>query len=103
MWASSIASGFIGGYFYYELKNLQKMEKKPEFSTDPEILESYIRANCKKGWHVNPNHNGILKGLIRCEGECPCANTGETLEDRMCPCKNYREDDYCCCNLYIKD
>lgn len=57
----------------------------------------------KPGFIVNPNEkvvNAILKGLKRCEGECPCNNNSE---DKMCPCSNYREHDHCCCNLYIKE
>ena len=59
----------------------------------------------KDGWILNPNEkivNAILKRLKITEGECPCANSGETKEDRMCPCKGYRENDHCCCKLYIK-
>lgn len=59
----------------------------------------------KPGFILNPNEKiveGIKRGLVRCDGECPCHNTGETKEDRMCPCKNYREYDNCCCKLYIK-
>ena len=60
----------------------------------------------KKGWILNPNDkivNGILKRCEANDGECPCSNPGETREDRLCPCKSYREDDKCCCNLYIKE
>lgn len=59
----------------------------------------------KEGWDLNPNDkivNGILKRLEVCEGECPCDNPGETLEDRICPCKEYRENDVCHCTLYVK-
>lgn len=30
-------------------------------------------------------------------------NPGETREDRLCPCKEYRENDICHCTLYVKD
>ena len=59
----------------------------------------------KPGWMLNSNDkvvNAILKRVEKNDGECPCANPGETKEDRMCPCKSYVEDDYCCCKLYIK-
>ena len=52
----------------------------------------YVKKNIKKGWILNPNEkvvNGIIKGLNRCNGECPCSN-------------NSREKQ-CCCNLYIKE
>lgn len=58
----------------------------------------------KPGWQLNPNDkvvNSILKRVEKNDGECPCANPGETKEDRTCPCKEYRENDHCCCKLYI--
>lgn len=63
----------------------------------PVILE-------KEGWQLNPNEkvvNAILKRVEKNDGECPCVNPGETHEDRLCPCKSYVEDDYCCCKLYV--
>ena len=59
----------------------------------------------KEGWQLNPNKkvvNAIIKRIQKCNGECPCVNSGKTIEDRMCPCKSYREDDICHCQLYIK-
>lgn len=60
----------------------------------------------KKGWILNPNVkivNAITKRLELTDGECPCSNPGLTREDRLCPCKEYRENDHCCCKLYIKN
>lgn len=48
----------------------------------------------KDGWELNPNDKIVNAILRRCEvnnGECPCVNPGETHEDRLCPCKEYRE------------
>lgn len=59
----------------------------------------------KDGWELNPNDKIVNAILRRCEvnnGECPCVNPGETHEDRLCPCKEYRENDVCHCNLYVK-
>lgn len=59
----------------------------------------------KEGWMLNPNDRIVNNILRLCElnnGECPCANPGETREDRLCPCKEYRENDICHCTLYIK-
>ena len=64
-----------------------------------------ITINRKEGWILNPNDkivNAILNRVEKNNGECPCDNTGETREDRLCPCKNYIENDYCCCSLYVK-
>ena len=58
----------------------------------------------KPGWQLNPNQKIVNSIMKRCEasgGECPCHNPGETREDRLCPCKEYRENDHCCCMLYI--
>ena len=60
----------------------------------------------KEGWILNPDDkivNGILKGLVRNEGHCPCHNKYSGTSDSICPCKAYREDDCCCCGLYLKD
>lgn len=67
------------------------------------ITLEQIEKNLKPGWIINPNEkvvNGIIKGLNRCNGECPCNNNSY---DKNCPCSNYREHDHCCCNLYIKE
>ena len=59
----------------------------------------------KEGWILNPNDKVVNSILKRCElnnGECPCQNPGLTREDRLCPCKEYRENDICHCTLYIK-
>ena len=63
----------------------------------------FVKNNIKKGWILNPNEkvaNGIIKGLNRCNGECPCHN--ESV-NKICPCSNYRENDICCCKLYVKE
>lgn len=59
----------------------------------------------KPGWTLNPNDkvlNSIIKKIINNNGECPCVNPGKTVEERLCPCLSYRENNKCCCNLYIK-
>ena len=60
----------------------------------------------KEGWKLNPSEKiiaAITKRIAACGGECPCANPGKTVEDRLCPCKEYRENDTCHCQLYIKE
>lgn len=67
-----------------------------------EIDLDYVKQNVREGWMLNPNEKvvrGIIKGLNRCGGECPCVNDAE---DKMCPCSNYREKDKCCCSLYVR-
>lgn len=59
----------------------------------------------KPGWVLNPNDkivNSIIKRIEKNDGECPCANPGKTHEDRLCPCYSYRENNKCCCGLYLK-
>lgn len=43
------------------------------------------------GFQLNPNDKVVNAILKRCE-----SNGGH------CPCRHYREDNVCCCNLYIK-
>lgn len=62
----------------------------------------YVKANIKEDWQLNPNEkvvNAIIKGINRCNGECPCNNDSE---DKVCPCSNYQLHDKCCCTLYVK-
>ena len=65
-------------------------------------IRNLAKKNCKEGWIVNASSRvikGIFKGLVRCEGNCPCANESTELQ---CPCSGYREHDHCCCGLYLK-
>jgi len=60
----------------------------------------------KSGWQLNPEDkivNAIFKRIEKCNGECPCDNPGQNHEDRLCPCKEYRENNVCHCQLYIKN
>ena len=43
--------------------------------------------------------NAIIKGINRCDGDCPCNNSSDEIK---CPCSNYRLKDMCCCGLYVK-
>lgn len=64
-----------------------------------------IQIYRKQGWELNPSDaivNAIIKRIEANDGECPCQNPGETREDRLCPCKEYRENDKCHCTLYNK-
>ena len=60
----------------------------------------------KEGWKLNENDkvvNGIIKGICRNDGHCPCHNKYAGTDDDICPCKAYREEDCCCCALYVKE
>ena len=62
-----------------------------------------VKRDCRDGWKLNPNEkvvNGILRGINKNNGECPCQNDSQ---DKRCPCSNYRLHDKCCCTLYVKD
>ena len=64
---------------------------------------NFVINNIKEGWKLNPHEKvvtAIIKGINRCQGDCPCANTSD---DKHCPCSNYREHDKCCCKLYVKE
>ena len=47
----------------------------------------------------NEHVQQILKALEIKDGYCPCVITKN--EDTVCPCKKMREENYCCCKLYL--
>ena len=58
------------------------------------------------GFRLNPNEklvNSITKRIKLNNGECPCNQPDVETEDKICPCKKYREEQYCCCSLYVKE
>lgn len=60
----------------------------------------------KDGWKLNPSDkivNAIIKRIEANSGECPCENPGKTVYERLCPCKEYRENNICHCTLYVKE
>lgn len=59
----------------------------------------------KEGFKLNPNNKvveAISKRVVMNNGHCPCHNKYSGTDDDICPCKAYREEDCCCCTLYIK-
>ena len=59
----------------------------------------------KPGWILNPEDrvvNAIIKRIELNGGLCPCYSEGPMM-DRLCPCKEYRENDICHCTLYVKE
>ena len=53
---------------------------------------------------LNPKTNvveAIRKRLVITEGYCPCL--AERTEDTICPCKAFREEQHCCCSLYVEE
>ena len=60
----------------------------------------------KPGFILNPNDevvNAIFLCFAKTGGHCPCANPDKGTEFDMCPCREYRENNKCCCQLYIRD
>ena len=60
----------------------------------------------KPGFILNPDDKIVNAILKRCEmnnGHCPCNNVDSGTDFDICPCCHYREDDICCCTLYIKN
>ena len=55
-----------------------------------------------KNVYTNPDVSyvqGIINGLIKKGGYCPCRV--QKNEDTLCPCKSIREEQKCCCKLYL--
>ena len=53
---------------------------------------------------LNPNEklvNAIRKRLAVTNGQCPCISEDKWNEDTICPCKKMREENECCCQLYV--
>ena len=65
-----------------------------------------IKILRKEGWDLNPNDKVVNSILNRCElneGHCPCVHEEvSNLDEILCPCVEYREKNYCRCNLYVK-
>ena len=62
------------------------------------------------GFKLNPNDkivNSLFKRIAKCNGECPCHheewNKETPHEDKLCPCKTYRDGGNCHCTLYVKE
>ena len=79
------------------LRKIEKLKQKKEFMVDIK----YIESNIKEGFQINPNEKIVnaIKGINRCDGDCPCNNSSDEVK---CPCSNYRLYDKCCCGLYVK-
>jgi len=45
----------------------------------------------------------IKQRIAMCGGYCPCVPNSNGHDDYLCPCKKAREEQECCCNLYIKE
>ena len=55
---------------------------------------------------LNPNErivNAINKRLGVCEGFCPCITDSIGKVEYKCPCVKAKEEQGCCCGLYIKE
>ncbi|MPM77466.1 hypothetical protein SDC9_124469 [bioreactor metagenome] len=67
-------------------------------------LEETGEQEMKKKMILNPNKKiveSICKRLEITGGYCPCIP--EQNEDTICPCKDFRENQYCHCTLYVED
>jgi ferredoxin-thioredoxin reductase catalytic subunit len=70
-------------------------------------MQNTLVENCPGGFGVNPKAlKGIAKGLVRTGGICPCTHDewddSTPREDKLCPCKTFRETGDCHCNLYVR-
>lgn len=73
-----------------------------------DIVVVGLREQCPQGYVVNEKAvKPIARRLIKTDGVCPCHHEewNESLpdEDKLCPCKTFREMGDCHCNLYIKE
>lgn len=53
---------------------------------------------------LNPDQKivDVIKSRLEVtDGMCPCISQDLWNEDYKCPCKKFREEQKCCCNLYV--
>lgn len=84
------------------MKLLTKLEVALADNANADDLRKILHI---EGQVINPNDKvvvGISKGLLRTRGECPCFQD-VPIEDKICPCKELRENNKCKCNLYIQN
>lgn len=65
-----------------------------------DIIERGLKSN--PNMILNPDEGHVEKifiGLEKKGGYCPCVMVQN--EDTICPCKKMREDNKCCCRLYL--
>jgi ferredoxin-thioredoxin reductase catalytic subunit len=54
---------------------------------------------------LNPDESidkAIRNRLKITDNQCPCIEESQWHSDTKCPCKALREQEYCCCGLYVK-
>lgn len=65
------------------------------------IMEEGLKANPNMRLNDNKEHvEKILDAICEKEGYCPCVLPKN--EDTKCPCKKMREENKCCCKLYVE-
>jgi ferredoxin-thioredoxin reductase catalytic subunit len=65
------------------------------------LIEKGLEANKNMKLNDNKEHvEKILKALELKDGYCPCVLQQNV--DTKCPCKKMREENKCCCKLYVE-
>lgn len=65
------------------------------------LIERGLSANPNMKLNPDPDRvKTILKAIEHKEGYCPCVV--EKTNDTRCPCKKMREQNKCCCKLYVE-
>lgn len=55
---------------------------------------------------INPDTkyaNSIKESIKNLKGQCPCVPSYEWNNDTICPCKKFRTEQLCHCNLFIEE
>jgi len=84
---------------YDELLNRNPELYKIINANYPELFNIFKNKNMM----INPDLKvvkGIIKGLRRFNNFCPC-RVDKTDEDNLCMCKDARENNNCCCKIFI--
>lgn len=65
------------------------------------LIEIGLKANPNMQLNNNKEHvERILKAIEDKDGYCPCVLPKN--ENTKCPCKKMREENKCCCKLYVE-
>lgn len=83
------------------------MENKENKIWVVEMVSNALEQKCPEGFEVNKKAlPKIAKRLIITEGVCPCNHeewdNTTPKEDKLCPCKTFRETNDCHCGLFKK-
>jgi ferredoxin-thioredoxin reductase catalytic subunit len=65
------------------------------------IMNNYEELAANYGCKLSKNAAKVIARVEKRNGYCPCRV--EENEDTLCPCKEMRENQHCCCGMFINE